>query len=40
MSEHGTIIIVNDDEMSSQGSVNAPVAASSAGTQVQSPVMQ
>ena len=34
------INIVDDDEMSSQGSVDAPVAASSAGTQVQAPVMQ
>ena len=40
MSGQGTIKLVDDDEMSSQGSVNAPVAASSAGTQVQSPVMQ
>ena len=40
MSGHGTINIVDDDEMSSQGSVNAPVAVSSVGTQVQAPVMQ
>ena len=40
MSGRGTINIVDDDEMSSQGSVNALVAASSVGTQVQSPMMQ
>ena len=40
MSGHGTTNIVDDDEISSQGSVNVPVAVSSAGTQVQSPVLQ
>ena len=40
MSGQGTIKLVDDDEMSSQGSVNALVVASSVGTQIQSLVMQ
>ena len=40
MSGQPTINIVEDDEMSSQGSVHSPLIGSSVGTAVQSPVIQ
>ena len=40
MSGQATINIVDDDEMSSQGSVHSPLIGSSVGTSVQTPVIQ
>ena len=40
MSVHGDITIVNDEEMSSEGSVHSPLAVSSTGMPAQSPAVQ
>ena len=40
MSGQPTVNIVDDDEMSSQGSVNAPMAAPGTAAQVQAPTRQ
>ena len=40
MSGQATINIVDDEEMSSQGSVHSPLIGSSVGTPVQTPLIQ
>ena len=40
MSGQPTVNIVDNDEMSSQGSVNAPIAAPGTAAQVQAPTRQ
>ena len=40
MSGQATVNIVDDEEMSSQGSVHSPLIGSSVGTPVQTPVIQ
>ena len=40
MSGQGTINLVNDEEMSSQGIVQSPLIGSSVGTPVQTPIIQ
>ena len=40
MSGQGTINLVDNEEMSSQGSVQSPLLGSSVGTLVQTPVIQ